>query len=168
MARARSISSSQSHGRRAYQGPQPQAQSDAKALPYYLASFQILLARLTGSAEIVIGVADSNRSTLTDQATMGYFTNLLPARLPYDPDKIFHEAKEQMRGALLHGAVPYGALLDHLGLAPAVFPRRALARAVVPGRVRLQAKPGGKRKHRGCQDRRLAHPARRITLRHHA
>lgn len=95
-----------------------------KATPmhYYLASFQILLARLTGSADIVIGVADSNRSTLADQATMGYFANLLPVRLPYDPDKIFHEAlseaKEQMRGALLHGAVPYGALLDHLGLPP--------------------------------------------------
>ncbi|KAL2195287.1 polyketide synthase [Corynascus similis CBS 632.67] len=88
-----------------------------KATPmnYYLTSFQILLARLTGSA-------DSNRSTLADQATMGYFANQLPVRLPYDADKTFHEAlseaKEQMRGALLHGAVPYGALLDHLGLPP--------------------------------------------------
>lgn len=95
-----------------------------KATPmhYYLASFQILLARLTGSADIVIGIADSNRSTLADQATMGYYASLLPVRLLYDPDKIFHEAlseaKEQMRGALLHGAVPYGALLDHLGLPP--------------------------------------------------
>lgn len=52
----------------------------------------------------------------------GYFANLLPVSLPYDPDKIFHEAlaeaKEQMRSALLHGAVLYGALIDHLGLPP--------------------------------------------------
>ncbi|KAL2139761.1 hypothetical protein VTI28DRAFT_4713 [Corynascus sepedonium] len=95
-----------------------------KATPmhYYLTSFQILLARLTGSADIVIGVADSNSSTLADQATMGYFASLLQFRLPYDPDKTFHEAffeaKKQMQGAILHGSVPYGALLDHLGLPP--------------------------------------------------
>ncbi|KAH7625604.1 hypothetical protein B0T09DRAFT_387946 [Sordaria sp. MPI-SDFR-AT-0083] len=93
--------------------PEAKADSTPTAWPEHEVSAHlnrmagILLARLTGSAEIVIGVADSNRSTLTDQATMGYFTNLLPARLPYDPDKIFHEAKEQMRGALLHGAAVF-------------------------------------------------------------
>lgn len=87
---------------------------------YYLASFHVLLGRLTSSTDVVIGIADTNRPTLTDQATMGYFANLLPVRLDYSSDKIFNEAltavKEQVRTALLHSAVPYGAILKRLGL----------------------------------------------------
>lgn len=88
---------------------------------YYLASFHVLLARLTrGTPDMAIGVADTNRPTPTDQATMGYFASLLPVRLGYAADLIFNEAlaaaKEQMRAALLHGAVPYGAILGRLGL----------------------------------------------------
>ncbi|EAW13520.1 putative polyketide synthase [Aspergillus clavatus NRRL 1] len=87
---------------------------------YYLASYLVLLARLTSSTDVVIGVADTNRPTLTDQATMGFFANFLPVRLNYNSDKIFNEvlvaAKEQMRTALLHSAVPYGAMLERLGL----------------------------------------------------
>lgn len=87
---------------------------------YYLASFHVLLARLTSSTDVVIGIADTNRPTLTDQATMGYFANLLPVRLDYASDKIFNEAlmavKEQVRTALLHSAVPYGVILERLGL----------------------------------------------------
>lgn len=51
---------------------------------------------------------------------MGFFANLLPVRLEYASDQIFNEAlmaiKEQMRTALLHSAVPYGAVLERLGL----------------------------------------------------
>lgn len=88
---------------------------------YYLASLHVLLGRLTaGSTDIAIGVADAMRPTLVDQATMGYFFNLLPVRLGYAADMIFNEvltaAKEQMRLALLHSAVPYGTILDRLGL----------------------------------------------------
>ncbi|RYP45980.1 hypothetical protein DL768_007762 [Monosporascus sp. mg162] len=87
---------------------------------YYLPSFHVLLARLTSSPDVVIGIADTNRPTLTGQATMGYFANLPPVRLDYASDKIFNEAlmavKEQMRTALLHSAVPYGAILERLGL----------------------------------------------------
>jgi acyl carrier protein len=87
---------------------------------YYLASFHVLLGRLTGSGDVVIGVADANRPTLADQATMGYFATLLPVRLDYDSDKIFNEVlmatKEQMRTALLHSAAPYRAILERLGL----------------------------------------------------
>lgn len=89
---------------------------------YYLASFHVLLARLTSSKDVVIGVADTNRPTLADQGTMGYFANLLPVRLDYASDQIFNEAlmaaKEQMRLAQLHSEVPYdyGAILDQLGL----------------------------------------------------
>lgn len=79
----------------------------------------MLLARLTSSTDVVIGIADTSRPTVTDQATMGFFFNLLPVRLDYTTSKIFNEilmaAKEQMRTALLHSAVPYGAILESLG-----------------------------------------------------
>jgi hypothetical protein len=92
----------------------------ATPMHFYLASFHILLARLTGSADITIGVADAGRASLIDQATMGFFASYLPVRLPYDSGHVFNEAlsatKEQMRAALLHSAVPLPAILDHLGL----------------------------------------------------
>ncbi|OAG36753.1 hypothetical protein AYO21_09026 [Fonsecaea monophora] len=87
---------------------------------FYLASFHILLARLAGSDDITIGIADSGRASLVDQATMGFFASYLPLRLTYDSSHVFNEAlgstKEQMRAALLHSAVPLPAILDRLGL----------------------------------------------------
>ncbi|KAI1374307.1 putative polyketide synthase [Hypoxylon crocopeplum] len=93
---------------------------------YYLTCFQVLLARLTSSTEVVIGIADTGRPTLVEQATMGFFANLLPVRLGYSSDKLFGEAlveaKEQMRTAILHSAVPYGLILERLGLSSAKDP----------------------------------------------
>jgi non-ribosomal peptide synthetase component F len=90
---------------------------------YYLAAFHVLLARLAeanDSADITIGLADTNRQTLVDQSTMGFFANLLPIRLGYAPDQIFNEilseVKEQVRAALVHSSVPYMAILDRLSL----------------------------------------------------
>jgi hypothetical protein len=92
----------------------------ATPMHFYLASFHILLARLTGSADITIGVADAGRVSLVDQATMGLFASYLPVRMLYDAGHVFNEAlsatKEQMRAALLHSAVPLPAILDRLGL----------------------------------------------------
>ncbi|EXJ69156.1 uncharacterized protein A1O5_08091 [Cladophialophora psammophila CBS 110553] len=92
----------------------------ATPMHFYLASFYILIARLTASTDIAIGVADAGRSSLIDQATMGFFASYLPLRLPYDPGHTFNEAlgaiKEQMRAALLHSAVPLPSILDRLGL----------------------------------------------------
>lgn len=92
----------------------------ATPMHFYLASFHILLVRLTGSTNITIGVADAGRGSLVDQAILGLFASYLPLRLPYDPGHVFNKAlgavKEQMRAALLHGAAPLPAILDHLGL----------------------------------------------------
>ncbi|KIW95724.1 uncharacterized protein Z519_04309 [Cladophialophora bantiana CBS 173.52] len=92
----------------------------ATPMHFYLTSFYILLARLTASTDIAIGVADAGRASLIDQATMGFFASYLPVRLPYDPGHTFNEAlgaiKEQMRAALLHSAVPLPSILDRLGL----------------------------------------------------
>lgn len=89
------------------------------SMHYYLASFHVLLTRLTFITDVIIGIADINRPTLTNPTTINYFVNLLPVRLEYASDKIFNETlvavKEQMRTALLHSAVPYGAILQRLG-----------------------------------------------------
>ncbi len=93
-----------------------------KATPmhFYLAAYYVLLARLTGSADIPIGVADANRSSLEDLSTMGFFYNILPLRLAYSMDCTFGEAlamtKEQMRNGLLHSRVPYHVILERLGV----------------------------------------------------
>ncbi|KAJ5655728.1 polyketide synthase [Penicillium longicatenatum] len=95
-----------------------------KTIPmhFYLAAFHVLLARLTTCTDVAIGVADTNRSTLTDQATMGFFASLLPVRLRYSPDDIFAETliavKDEMRGlsctALYHSQSPlFQAVFDY-------------------------------------------------------
>lgn len=91
---------------------------------FYLAAYHALLARLTASsqADIAIGVADANRSDrMEDLSTMGFFYNLLPVRFTYDTkdpfDKVLVATKSQMRNALLHSKVPYGVVLDRLGVA---------------------------------------------------
>ncbi|KAH0290088.1 KR-domain-containing protein [Aureobasidium namibiae CBS 147.97] len=71
-------------------------------MQFYLAAYYVLLARMTGTSDVCIGVADTNRSSLSDQATMGY--------------EALVAVKEQMRAALLHSATPYAAILGHLGL----------------------------------------------------
>jgi non-ribosomal peptide synthetase component F len=90
---------------------------------YYLAVFHVLLARLaeaSDSADIAIGLADTNCQTLVDQSTMGFFANMLPIRLGCAPDQVFNEIlselKEQVRAALVHSSMPYMAILDRLGL----------------------------------------------------
>lgn len=93
-----------------------------KATPmhFYLAAYYVLLARLTGSADIPIGVADANRSSLEDLSTMGFFYSILPLRLAYSIDCTFSEAlamtKEQMRNALLHSRVPHHVIFERLGV----------------------------------------------------
>ncbi|PMD41855.1 beta-ketoacyl synthase domain-containing protein [Hyaloscypha variabilis F] len=93
-----------------------------KATPmhFYLAAYYILLARLTGTSDIPIGVADANRSSLEDLSTMGFFYNILPLRLGYSTEVTFGETlattKEHMRAALLHSRVPYHIIFEYLDI----------------------------------------------------
>lgn len=89
---------------------------------FFLAAFHVLLSRLTGQSELSIGVADSARVTAEDRATMGQFANMLPVRLNLSSTDTFGETlvatKEQMRTAILHSDIPYGAILDALDVPP--------------------------------------------------
>ncbi|KAI1422434.1 polyketide synthase [Xylaria sp. FL1777] len=94
-----------------------------KATPmhFYLTAFHVLLARLTSTTDVAIGFADTNRHNLQDMTTMGYFANLLPIRMAYSAGDTFGDelvaTKDFMRGALQHSQVPYGVVLERLGLA---------------------------------------------------
>ncbi|GKU13396.1 unnamed protein product [Fusarium langsethiae] len=95
----------------------------ASPLHFYLTAFHVLLARLTGTIDVAIGVADTNRPSLQDMATMGYFANLLPLRMTYSNSDTFGDelvaTKEYIRTALQHSQVPYSVLLQRLSLPPA-------------------------------------------------
>lgn len=94
----------------------------AKATPmqFYLASYCILLAHLTGRTDIAVGVADANRPDLDDLSTMGPFLNMLPLRLNQSADDTFTAAlsrtKEHMRNAVLHSRVPTHIILESMGV----------------------------------------------------
>ncbi|KAI8627214.1 beta-ketoacyl synthase domain-containing protein [Xylariaceae sp. FL1651] len=92
----------------------------ATPMQFYLAAYYVMLARLTGSADISVGVADANRPDLDDLSTMGFFVNILPLRFAYSMDCTFSEAlsktKEQMRSALLHSRIPNHIIMEKLGI----------------------------------------------------
>lgn len=95
---------------------------------FYLGAYHVLLARLSGAADhaVAIGIADANRASLRDVATMGFFANVLPVRMGaaagcLDPvartfaDEL-DSVKERLREALKHSRVPCGIILDRLGI----------------------------------------------------
>lgn len=89
---------------------------------FYLAAFHVLLARLTRAQDVAVGLADTNRSSIQDTATMGYFANLLPVRFDGGSATAFVDelaaTRDAVRGALKHSRVPHGVVLERLGLAP--------------------------------------------------
>jgi non-ribosomal peptide synthetase component F len=92
----------------------------ANPIHFYLAAFEVLLARLSGVDDFSIGLSDANRATLDDLATAGFFINLLPIRLQYSANETFGEAigqaRVKVREALLHAKVPFDILLQRLNV----------------------------------------------------
>nr|6AD3_A Chain A, Lovastatin nonaketide synthase mokA [Monascus pilosus] len=92
----------------------------ATPMQFYLAAYHVLLARLTGSSDFSIGLADTNRTNVDELAGMGFFANLLPLRFRnFVPHITFGEhlvaTKDKVREAMQHARVPYGVLLERLG-----------------------------------------------------
>ncbi|TLD06378.1 uncharacterized protein PgNI_08287, partial [Pyricularia grisea] len=86
---------------------------------FYLAAYTTLLSELSGQDAVSIGLADTNRSSVADLSTMGYFANLLPLRLA--PSAAFSgtvdATKESVRLAMAHSIVPHDLLTSKLVLA---------------------------------------------------
>ncbi len=95
--------------------------SKATPMHFYLAAYHVLLTRLTGSNNVTIGIADTNRPSLEELSAMGFFANVLPLRFDeLAPGTTFSEhlavTKDRMREVMQHARVPCGVVLDRLGL----------------------------------------------------
>ncbi|KAK1976337.1 hypothetical protein LZ30DRAFT_311496 [Colletotrichum cereale] len=88
-------------------------------MTFYLAAYAALLSGLSKQDQVSVGLADTNRSSVADLSTMGYFANLLPLRLAA-PDNAFaatvESAKEAVRQAMAHSVVPHDLISSRLGL----------------------------------------------------
>ena len=85
-----------------------------------LAGFQILLARLSGQQDIVVGTDSANRSHLATEHIIGFFINLLALRtrivgtLPFQD--LLQLVREMVLGAYLHQSLPFEMVVEHLRL----------------------------------------------------
>ncbi len=83
-----------------------------------LAGFQILMAKLSGQNDIVIGTDLANRNGVQTEKLIGFFVNLLPIRARLDPEARFTEFFQQVREVSLetmaHQDVPFDKLVEDL------------------------------------------------------
>lgn len=88
-----------------------------------LAVFQLLLTRLAGCDDVVIGVPTAARSHESLEDVLGYFVNTLPFRItaPSQPDASFVDVLTHVRDVVLQGFahmdVPLQLILDHVASA---------------------------------------------------
>ncbi|MFH8387468.1 amino acid adenylation domain-containing protein [Kitasatospora sp. NPDC018058] len=68
-----------------------------------LSAYAVLLARLAGAEEVVIGVPVSGRTTLETEGVVGLFVNMLPLRVRLSPGLTFAELLHQVRDTFLAG-----------------------------------------------------------------
>ncbi|KAF3799138.1 Compactin nonaketide synthase mokA [Colletotrichum gloeosporioides] len=89
-----------------------------KATPtqFYLAIYHVLLSRMTGSDDIAIGIADTNRSTMDELSAMGFCANLLPLGFGDFGEHLMF-VQDSVREALKHSRVPYSVIHDRLSTA---------------------------------------------------
>ncbi|TLD22711.1 hypothetical protein PspLS_07027 [Pyricularia sp. CBS 133598] len=87
-------------------------------MTFYLATYATLLGQLANKGEVTVGLADTNRPSISNLSTMGYFANLLPLRLSSADSivKTVECAKESVRQAMAHAFVPHALIEARLGL----------------------------------------------------
>lgn len=78
------------------------------------AVFALLLSRQTQQRDIVIGMPMANRSTATEQKTMGLFINSLPLRIQVDDEHTILEYLKQCRDVVVGGLQHQRVALDNL------------------------------------------------------
>lgn len=91
-----------------------------------LAAFSVLLARLSRTDDVVVGVPTANRDRDEIKHLIGYFVNMLPMRVRIDPASSFRTLVQQVRstalGAFAHQELSFEQIVD------AVAPERDAAR----------------------------------------
>jgi amino acid adenylation domain-containing protein len=83
-----------------------------------LAAFQVLLSRLSGQTDLVVGVPIASRSHAEIEGLIGFFANTLPLRADLAGDPSFRAvvlaAKEAALGAYAHQDMPFEKLVEEL------------------------------------------------------
>lgn len=83
-------------------------------------AFQVLLYRLSGEEDIVVGTDSANRSQLETEGLIGFFVNLLALRTNlHDNPKflsVLHSVREMVLGAYMHQELPFEMIVEHLRL----------------------------------------------------
>lgn len=86
-----------------------------------LATYYVLLHRLSGQRDLIVGTPVRGRDRVETESIMGLFVNALPLRVAVDPDASFREVLHQVRQVVLdafaHPDVPFEQLVFSLGLA---------------------------------------------------
>lgn len=92
----------------------------ATSVGFLLAAFQVLLARLTGQNDQVVGLPISVREAHVSDTLMGHATNLLPMRAQLDAGMKFSELLLLTRKLLLdsqdHSSLTFGTLVHRLAM----------------------------------------------------
>ena len=85
-----------------------------------LAGFELLLRKLSGQSDIVIGIPSAGQADVADRALVGHCVNFLPIRVQTDPAAPFlsllTETRNQLLAAKDHGTYTYGTLLRKLAI----------------------------------------------------
>jgi hypothetical protein len=74
---------------------------DATVFVTLLSAYFVVLARMAGQREIVVGTPVRGRNSAEVEGLMGYFTNLLPIRLAVDPALAFQQFVGTVKSAVL-------------------------------------------------------------------
>ncbi|NIF29958.1 amino acid adenylation domain-containing protein [Pantoea sp. Tr-811] len=83
-----------------------------------LASFQVLLHRYTGQADIRVGVPVANRNRVETERLIGFFVNTQVIRAEFGPasrfDELLAQVKQRVLGAQAHQDLPFEQLVEAL------------------------------------------------------
>jgi amino acid adenylation domain-containing protein len=96
------------------------AQQQTTLFMTLLAGFQVLLHRITGQKQIVVGSPTTGRSRVEFANVIGYFVNPLPLRADFSEPQIFSQFMAQLRktviGAFAHELYPFPLMVENLGI----------------------------------------------------
>jgi acyl-CoA synthetase (AMP-forming)/AMP-acid ligase II/NADP-dependent 3-hydroxy acid dehydrogenase YdfG len=95
-------------------------QEGATLFMLLLTAFQVLLYRLTGEEDIVVGTDSANRGRLETEGLIGFFVNLLALRTIIHENprflSVLKDVREMVLGAYAHQEQPFEMIIEHLRL----------------------------------------------------